>query len=207
MSRAAGLAVGGAILSITVGVLVGLVIHAGQVERADSIAPYPRATATSTQAADADTGAPPLWTTPTDSGPASINYSAPPSAPGGSADTAVAPTVSGDSANGVITSVFTTAAKTTAVTAGTTTGTAGSTASTAGDSAGSPCPTLAARSSNPAGTTVYCQVDQVARTLQWRAVVNKGGCLNQSMVGVGADGKQYSCVLDASGQNHWAPAG
>jgi hypothetical protein len=75
------------------------------------------------------------------------------------------------------------------------------------DAAGSPCAALAARSSDAAGTTLYCQVDRADRTLRWRAVVNGGGCLNQSMTGTGADGLAYRCRLDASGLNHWAPAG
>lgn len=74
------------------------------------------------------------------------------------------------------------------------------------DTAGAPCPTLADRSGDAAGTTLYCQVDQGDRTLRWRAVVDKGGCLNQSMTGIGVDGREYACRLDDSERNHWALA-
>jgi hypothetical protein len=89
---------------------------------------------------------------------------------------------------------------------GTATGTAASPPSGSA-TAGGPCPTLAARAADAAGTTLYCQVDRADRTLRWRAVINGGGCLNQSMTGTAADGLAYRCRLDASGLNHWAPAG
>lgn len=175
MNRTVGLAIGAAVLAIVIGVMVGLVIHAGQVERA-GISPIDSRPAPATDASGGSTS-PPLWSTLTSV--QSSRASQPTSVPSFSAgqiDQQSSPTSAADPTTGV-----------------------------SGSAAGRPCPTLADRSSDSAGTTLFCQVDQIDRTLRWRAVVDEGGCLSQKMVGVGADGVQYRCTLDANGQNHWAP--
>jgi hypothetical protein len=214
MSKAVGWTVGAAIVSITIGILVGLVLHTGQLERADrgpsavgglggssttSTSTPPPSPATSS-ALSSTTQTPPL--PPPRTSPLSTPSSLPPTPPAAlsSAPPAVTtpPTAPrGTSLSGVpVTSTAPTAA----------TGTAAN-PRPGSDAAGSPCAALAARSSDAAGTTLYCQVDRADRTLRWRAVVNGGGCLNQSMTGTAADGLAYRCRLDASGLNHWAPAG
>ncbi|MEO7124736.1 MAG: hypothetical protein ABI382_09020 [Nakamurella sp.] len=203
MNKAAGLAIGGAILSITIGALVGLVIHAGQVERASNSAAVTSSVAASTST-DSEPG------TPMSSAPASVLPSAPiePAQPGAHT---VSSGIPAEGTRDAVTSVIshtsgTSASNTVGTTAGTPLVTTSATEPAGVDSAGAPCPTLANKSSDAVGTTVYCQVDQTDRTLRWRAVVNNGGCLNQKMVGIGADGITYRCAKDAGGRNHWESA-
>lgn len=196
MSKAVGWAVGGAIVSITIGVLVGLVLHAGQLERADRLPP-PDAAAETSVTGDAPTSLPRPPTTSWTPASTPTPSMTPPDAlsPGSSPGPPVT-----DSAD--VMPPPETATGTTATTAST-----GTTPSPGTDAAGAPCPELASRSSDVAGTTLYCQVDQVDRALRWRAVVDKGGCLSQSMTGIAADGRTYRCRLDDSGLNHWASTG
>lgn len=198
MNKPVGWAIGGAVLSITVGVLVGLVLHAGQMERADRL-PQPAPSSLSarvTQTGEyvgltntAPTEMPSTTPAPT-LAPTELPSTTPtppsPSAPVTQTGTDTGPTNTGP---------------------GETTGTPAGTSVPGSNSAGQPCPTLAGKSADAAGTTLFCQVDQTDRTLRWRAVVDRGGCLSQSMTGVAADGRIYQCRLDASGLNHWALAG
>lgn len=191
MNRSAGLAIGAAVLSVTVGVLVGIVIHAGQVERADQSSDPAVDVVTSAFSGSSTSALQPSQTSPlvvpsSDDGPSTAPPVTVPSS-------AIAPTSS---------------MSTPTSPSSTPTSSMSSTAGTPGvEAADAPCPTLADRSSDSAGTTLYCQVDQSDRTLRWRAVVDGGGCLNQTMTGVGADGVAYACRLDGSGRNHWAVAG
>lgn len=192
MNRTVGFAVGGGILAITVGVLVGLVIHAGQVQRASLSAPGEETLAQSSPVASS---------TPFQQRQTPILQRQTPTR--SEATTAVNPPPLDNGSEGDVISDSSSAHAAADGTADETPTPAAPDA----DAAGGPCPSLAVKSSDAVGTTLFCQVDQVDRTLRWRAVVDKGGCLNQKMVGVGADRVEYRCTLDASGQNHWAAAG
>lgn len=52
---------------------------------------------------------------------------------------------------------------------------------------------------------MYCQHDQGDQSLRWRAVTDAGGCVSQTMTGIGVDGKNYACRLAANGLNYWVP--
>lgn len=206
-------------LSVTLGVMIGIVIHAGQVERADDSPPPFFGSSTSSEPPTSGDRPPAVTSIP--AGGASLSpgstaaptqprtaptdlSSAPGTTPGASltgppAGTTAAGATATDTAAADTAATDTTSADTTATTA--TTDTVGGIAN-----AEEPCPSLATRSEDAAGTTLYCQVDQTDHTLRWRAVVDGGGCLNQTMTGVGADGVSYACRLDGSGHNHWAPA-
>jgi hypothetical protein len=200
MSKTVGWAVGGAIVSITLGVLVGLVLHTGQTQRATPLpsaasSPSPRVTETGEHAGPTNTtqGEPrPSVTVTTSTTPStSMTLST------GTAPSSSSPPPSPPSSSPRVTETGEYAGPTNTTREG----------EPGGDAAGGPCPKLAAKSSDADGTTLYCQVDQDDRVLRWRAVVDKGGCLSQSMTGVGADGLEYRCRLDDSGLNHWALAG
>lgn len=216
MTKTVGWAVGGAVVSITLGVLVGLVLHTGQTQRADR-GPVPATASTSdtvttgrTPTTPPSTRAPaaPLPPSPTAASPSASTgpTSRPPDAAGTSVLTPPAtPTSAPNSGGPAGTAIDGTSVTSTAVTSTVVSGTT-TAPRPGGDTAGAPCPTLAARSADATGTTLYCQVDQDDRALRWRAVVDKGGCLNQAMTGIGTDGREYQCRLDDSGRNHWAPA-
>lgn len=211
MSRSTGLAIGAAILSITLGVLVGLVIHTGQVQQAerDSSAGAIEATPLPTSASPSTS----LYVIPSASGndsslPSTGRSAGPPTSGSIPASIPAANVTATTPAPGEGSAATSSSTPVTSLTAAATTGTAGSTAdATAGtELPGGDCAALGARSADAHGTTLYCQVDQIERVLRWRAVVRGGGCLNQSMDGMGADGVAYVCRLDDSGLNHWAPA-
>lgn len=220
MNKVAGWAVGGAVLSITVGVLVGVVLHAGQLERADRLQPaaIPTQSAASSPASTRSTPA----ISPSSS---TVVTWLPPSTPGtppteDAVTTGVATDQPPDTTTSMTPSSATVATSDTAgvsvsSTPATGTGATGTATTASGtvtapqpgaDIAGAPCPKLAAASSDAAGTTLFCQVDQKDRTLRWRAVVDGGGCLSRTMTGYAADGRLYLCRLDDSGLNHWAAA-
>ncbi|GGL90572.1 hypothetical protein [Nakamurella endophytica] len=64
------------------------------------------------------------------------------------------------------------------------------------------CPALGQRIETATGTA-YCQHDQRDGTLRWRPVTDGGGCLNRTMTGTGADGRQYRCARASDGLNYW----
>jgi hypothetical protein len=197
MRRGTGLAIGAGVVSVTIGVLVGLVLYVGQVQRADrgpgATGPASTAMTTGTDSiAGSRTGdaAPaPAATGAVIEPPAGTPSSLP---PGGATST---PETGGDQLTDDTTPGTTTPGTTTGTTTVPTTGP---------NAADEPCAALAARTADAAGTTLYCQRDQVDGTLRWRAVVDRGGCLNQAMTGRSADGIDYHCRLDSTGNNHWA---
>lgn len=187
MSRGAGLAIGAAIVSATIGVLVGLVLYVGQSQRAD-------------------TGP----TVATEGGTSSVSFSGMTLGAVSPSATAQAPittapvdtAASGDTPTAQ--SSLATTTRSPSLTAASMITTTQNPSGT--NAAGASCAALAARSSDDAGTTLYCQRDLTDHTLRWRAVVDRGGCLSRNMTGVGADGLRYDCRLDTSGHNHWVRA-
>lgn len=199
MNRAAGLAIGAAVLSVTVGVLIGIVIHAGQVERAGASPASEFGSATETAPNSSD-----ISSSPTSS---SLSGASLDGAAGGPEIVPSDGVTTSDDSQTASSSTPLTVPGTPPATTSDSADVSTQTTTIEGASAdGETCPSLAVRGADAAGTTLYCQVDQTDRTLRWRAVVNGGGCLNQTMTGVGADDVDYICRLDASGRNHWAPA-
>jgi hypothetical protein len=219
MNKVVGWAIGGAVLSITVGVLVGVVLHAGQLERADRTQPasiptrsaaFPPSPARSTPVASPSSTSVVTWLPPSTPGtqpptevavPTDVPTDQPPDTTTGMTQSSAPATTSGTAGA----AVSSTPVSSTPVSGTPASGTA-TVPHLGADMAGAPCPKLAAASSDAAGTTLYCQVDQKDRTLRWRAVVDGGGCLSRTMTGYAADGRLYLCRLDGSGLNHWASA-
>lgn len=226
MRKSVGLAVGAAVLAVTIGVLIGLVVHISKNERAGTHTPAGSAGSTTMTGSGSITGsassAPDpggLGTAATDNGASLTGATAEPSAgslsspppgqrPGASArhsagstpgsltssSSAVDQSSNADSSSNVGT------AETTVTE---TPPTIGPTMPPGSAMAEKACPSLAARSANASGTTLFCQHNQSDGSLQWRAVIDGGGCLNQTMTGTGSDGHSYVCQLGDNGLNHW----
>lgn len=202
MDRRVGLAIGAAIASVTLGVMIGLVIHTGHTQRAAQ-PPAPLFGTVGTASAD---GSDALGSSSTISypRPASIQSPTAPTsimsigaAPPGPATTP--PPATGGAAAGTSSAVPMTTVPST-----TSTRTAPTTATSVAE--GLSCPSLGAAGTDPHGTTFYCQVNPSTQALAWRAVTDGGGCLNQTMTGRDAGGVAYRCTLDSTGHNHWRPA-
>lgn len=231
MRRSVGLAIGAAVVSVTIGVLVGVVIHAGLVQRADSqmppaFSPEQTDSSTMTESESTDLSTPALGAGPTepsfsvaptspvtDPDPTELSSPLPLSQGFGPAEiapdqTATTPTTgaSAPSSATAATSTSTPVTRQSTVTV-TSTITSGNTTQTGFNTASESCGTLGAKSSSSDGTTLYCQRDQTDGTLRWRSVSAGGGCLNQSMTGVGPDHATYVCQLGTDGRNHWVAAG
>lgn len=241
MSRSVGIAVAAVVLSITLGVLVGLVIHTGMVQRASNGTPRSDPPVGTSPGGSA---AAPGDATGLDAGPVTASVGGPidgmtqdgPIArpgPTSASSTQAAPPPAGTPTTAPSTSTpetstpasSTTASSTTQATGpatgtdSTTRGTTSRTRATSSapsrpaatphpgeDAAEGRCGTLGAKSADSSGTTLFCQRDQTDGSLRWRAVVDGGGCLNQTMTGTGADGRSYACTLGDNGLNHWRAA-
>jgi len=235
MRRSVGLAIGAVVLSVTVGVLVGLVIHAGMTQRAGDAATTPPPTLASSQSApgalrepssvvgssleSSDAGssgsAGPWLASLTPVTDASGDVPTSSAVPAGTSSTpAATPSTTASSPSRSVsrstpaTSGHVTTSNRVIVTTATASGTAGTTdtAAPGRDGPGGRCGTLGEKSSTPDGATLFCQHDQTDGRLRWRAVTNGGGCLNQTMTGTGVDGEAYACRRDANGLNYWRPA-
>lgn len=231
MRRSVGLAVAAVVLAVTLGVLVGLVIHTGMAQRANDPPRTTASTGSSEPSASSETGVtgsrtvdlPTPWQpsltpvpdTPTGSSVASTESTGNPAGPA-----AVATTGSSSPATtsaGTASSTPATRTATVTVTASSTRSTTGSTATSTTATAtttrsgaqvpGGPCDTLGQRSATATGATLYCQHDQSDGALRWRPVTDGGGCLNRTMTGIGLDGRHYVCRTGPDGLNHWQPAG
>lgn len=76
-----------------------------------------------------------------------------------------------------------------------------------GDVPGGRCNQLGQESATASGATLFCQRNLDGPGLAWRAVVEGGGCLNQTMTGIGLDGHRYACRRGPGGLNHWVRVG
>lgn len=228
------------VLSITIGVLVGLVVHTSRSVRATDV--------TTPQSAAALQSSPlqtsPLQSSPLQSSPARTNAGQPahpgsadpssalvrrvpgagsdhtrvgssPTATSGAVTPGAAPsTTSIDPASttprggktSFVTAPLSSSAATSPAPATPSTNAAPSSpgpAAPGSDVPNAPCAPFGARSSTAAGVTVYCQHDQGDQSLRWRAVTDAGGCVSQTMTGIGVDGKHYACRRAANGLNYW----
>ncbi len=231
MRRSVGLAGAAIVLSLTLGVLIGLLIHMGMTQRAEP----PRHDVAAIRSSGENTGAATLsdesagptdplrgsrasaepWpaslTPVTDDGTALATPAAgltqAASSPPSSQAPPERPTTPATPATSAGMSPTPSGASATTTASSTPSGTAsGNTPNPGHDVPRGSCQALGAKSATADGASLFCQRDPGDRSLRWRPVTDGGGCLNRTMTGVGLDGKPYACRVGPDGLNHWALA-